>query len=100
MRRAFSPSMAAIACTYLYMYKTKYISGQDLVSAACVILSSDGPNLLMAHLRLKSIFNAIFLQLDIIATGTSLPDSPQDGGQNISYAWQGGLSLDQPFKWL
>ena len=37
--------MATVARTYLYMYKTKYVGGQDLVSAACVILSSDGPNL-------------------------------------------------------
>jgi len=36
-------SSGMIARTYLYIYKTKYVGGQDLVSAACVILSYDGP---------------------------------------------------------
>jgi hypothetical protein len=36
-------SSGMIARTYLYICKSKYIGGQDLVSAACVILSSDGP---------------------------------------------------------
>jgi len=43
--------------------KTKYVSGQDLVSAACVILSSDGPNLRMAHLGIERPFKHVLMIL-------------------------------------